>query len=130
MKLIYIAGAFMAKTEAGIQLNVDRAVRAAALINQAGEQNHFAFCPHVHGYEINKRMNQNKCIFCEKFWETGDMEFIQHCHGLVLLPGWLKSQGSLEEYLVAKGEGIPVFEMQRISLAEARRAIKSLEEMQ
>ena len=128
MRLIYLAGAYNADTQEGIDANVNRAIEAAMLIMEAGKWKWFVHCPHAATYSIAKRMKARGNEPPRQFWLDGDLEILQMCDGLILLPGWGNSEGSISEYKTALVEMLPVFKMLKINKLNAKRAIVFFEE--
>ena len=98
IKVIYIAGAFRAKTQWGIMQNVRKAEEASLELWKLG----FAcICPHTMTQHF-----QNECP--DDVWLTGCIELLKRCDAIYLVDGWMESEGSLEEYKLARELGLVV----------------------
>ena len=98
IKVVYIAGAFRAKTQWGIMQNVRKAEDASLKLWKLG----FAvICPHTMTQHF-----QNECP--DKVWLDGCIELLKRCDAIYLTDGWLESEGSLVEYKLARELGLVV----------------------
>jgi hypothetical protein len=102
MKVVYIAGPFRSKTGNmfEVQQNIMEAMKWSLLVwNNGGA----ALCPHA-----------NTVFFTgaapDTVWLEGDIELLKRCDAILLIPGWHNSPGSVAEYEVAAGIGMPKFD--------------------
>lgn len=100
MKVIFIAGPYRAKTEWEILENIRRAEAIAVKVWQAGM---VALCPHK-----NTAYFGGLCP--DQTWLDGGLELLRRCDGLVLVPGWHKSPGTIGKIKEAKRLGIPIYD--------------------
>lgn len=97
MTLIYVAGAFTAKTKKQVRANIALARKAAEELWLEG----FAvICPHLNcpeGFE--------KTIGYEQLL-AGDLEMIKRCDAVYFLKNWEKSSGARREHQFVLDNGI------------------------
>ena len=98
IKVIYIAGAFRAKTQWGIMLNVRKAEDASLRFWKLG---YAVICPHTMTQHF-----QNECP--DEVWLKGCIELLKRCDAIYLVDGWQNSEGSLDELKVARELGLIV----------------------
>ncbi len=99
MELVYIAGRYRAKDNAGIYDNIYNARKVAEAYWRAG---YAVICPHQ-----NSAFMGSESIPSERFL-AGDLVMLQHCDLIVMIPGWQTSEGAIAEHAFAKQKGIPV----------------------
>jgi hypothetical protein len=95
MKVIYIAGAFRAKTQWGIMQNVRHAEDASLRLWKDGK---VVVCPHTMTQHF-----QNECE--DKVWLDGCLELVKRCDAIYMLKGWEDSEGSRAEWKLASDLG-------------------------
>ena len=95
-KVVYIAGAFRAKTQWGIMQNVRKAEEASLKLWKLG---YAVICPHTMTQHF-----QDECP--DKIWLDGCLELLRRCDAIYLVRGWIESEGSQEEYKLAKELGL------------------------
>ena len=98
IKVIYIAGAFRAKTQWGIMQNVRKAEDASLKL---WKQGYAVICPHTMTQHF-----QNECP--DRDWLDGCLELLRRCDAIYLVDGWQQSEGSLGEYKLAQELGIVI----------------------
>jgi len=98
-KIFYVAGPYRADTERGVVENIRMAEAVAIEIWKTG---HIALCPH-----LNTRLFGG--ILPDEAWLEGAIELMKRCDGIVLVPGWQKSQGTKIEIEKAQSMDMPVF---------------------
>ena len=99
MKVVYIAGPFMADTAWEIEQNCRRAEMIALNVWRAGA---IAVCPHA--------MNRHYVgTLAEKIWLDGGLELLRRCDAVVLADGWRTSHGAKEEAREAARRAIAIF---------------------
>lgn len=98
MKVIYVAGPYRADTERGVLENIRRAEAVAIEVWQSG---HVALTPH-----LNTRFFGGICP--DSVWLEGALELLRRCDGMILVPRWKKSSGTLAEIEEANRLGIRV----------------------
>ena len=96
-KVVYISGAYRAKTIMGKLLNIWRARRVAIKIWKLGG---IAICPHM-----------NTALFPEDSIDyiEGDCEMVKRCDAIYMLKSWQKSKGARQELAVAISKGLTIF---------------------
>lgn len=99
MKVIYVAGPYKASTERGVVENIYRAEDVGIKLWQAG---FVALVPHM-----NTMLFGGICR--DEIFLSGDLELMRRCDAVMLVKGWEKSKGTLEEIKEAKKLCIPVF---------------------
>lgn len=95
--LIYVAGPFRAKTQWQIERNCRIADEASLEVWKAG---HVGVCPHQLG-----RLYYGE--LCEDDVLCGLLELLSRCDGVLLLPKWNNSTGTLIEKSLAEKLKIP-----------------------
>ena len=98
LKVVYIAGAFRAKTQWGIVQNVRKAEDASLKLWKLG---YAVICPHTMTQHF-----QNECP--DEVWLKGCIELLKRSDAIYLLEGWGKSEGSREELKIAEELGLVV----------------------
>ena len=100
--IVYIAGAYRARTIFGVARNIYRAWKLAQWLIHAG----FApACPHTNTAfmsEFGDRVTHEQCI-------EADKEILSRCNALLTLPGYRWSNGARIEVAFARRHRIPVF---------------------
>jgi len=100
MKLVYIAGAYRSRFGIiGRAWNISRARKIAKLLWRMGFS---VICPHSNSAFMDR------CAKDETFLR-GDIEILKRCDAIVLMPGFDKSKGAVEEYFTAQRHDIPKF---------------------
>ncbi len=99
MRVIYIAGAFRAKTQWGIMQNVRKAEDASLELWKLG---YAVICPHTMTQHF-----QDECD--DEVWLNGCLELLKRCDAILMLDGWIRSRGSCEEYSLADELHIPIY---------------------
>lgn len=94
MKLVYIAGKFRGANAWDIAVN-----QAEAAAMRVAELGGMPVVPHSLGQRTAGTLN-------EDFWLAGTMLLLSRCDGILLLPSWTTSQGSIAESKCAKEHGI------------------------
>lgn len=98
MRRIYVAGPYSAATDAGVQANIDMAhAHAQHLVNLGWN----VFTPH-----------KNSAHFVgqpQEFWYLADLEWLEICHAIYMLPHWELSKGARYELEYARSRGIEIF---------------------
>jgi nucleoside 2-deoxyribosyltransferase len=99
---IYIAGPIRAKTLALEKANIERARDACADLILIG---HAPFCPHTHTENFGRLY---PAITYEDYMRM-DLQWLDLCDAVLMLPGWKQSQGAKLEYLYAAKLGLPIY---------------------
>lgn len=94
--LLYIAGPYRGDVDANI-------ARARSVAIGVWRMGHVALCPHQNS------AGMDGIVPDEQFLEGG-LLMLARCDGMVLVPGWERSEGTLAEVAAAKEWGIPVYE--------------------
>lgn len=98
IKVVYVAGAFRAKTQWGIMQNVRKAEDASLKLWKLG---YAVICPHTMTQHF-----QNECP--DGVWLDGCLELLGRCDAIYLVEGWHQSEGSLAEYKLARELGLVI----------------------
>jgi hypothetical protein len=101
MKLIYIAGPYSAPTIIECLDNMRRGMRLAHKVLKAG------FSPFVPFFDFHFSLIGETTL--EEYYQYS-LDWLRVSEAVLLLPGWEKSKGTLNEIHVAKSLGIPIFE--------------------
>lgn len=101
MKLIYIAGPYRAPTRDGVELNIQTARAYGRLVVEMG---HYPVIPHS-----NTAHFEHITTAGPEFYLDGTLELMRRCDGVLVIPGWQNSEGTIGEIKEAKKLGIPVF---------------------
>jgi nucleoside 2-deoxyribosyltransferase len=99
MKVVYVAGPFTGPTPWHVEQNVRRAELVGRCVAEAGAS---PLMPHA-----NTRFFTG--IQTPQFWYDATIALLAKSDGLVLIPGYRKSQGTLVELAWARQNGLPVF---------------------
>jgi hypothetical protein len=96
---IYVAGPYRAATAWEIEQNVRRAEEDGLEVAKLGAAPlvPHAICRFFHGQ------------VSEEFWSQATMALMRRCDAILLVEGWVNSEGTREEKATADREGIPVF---------------------
>ena len=106
MKLVYIGGAFEASTREEVENNIKAASRLAALVNDAGDGELFAVCPHPMGDSIRREMKTVPIKESLVFWLDGTMSLLMHC-SIAIFRNSPGSEGTQAEMRMCKLLNIP-----------------------
>lgn len=101
MKVIYVAGPYRNKTICGTLDNIRFAEKVAKLLWKNG---FVAVCPH-----LNSRLFDD--VTHPETFLKGYEILVTRCDGMVLIPGWETSSGSIKEKKIAEDNGIFVAEI-------------------
>lgn len=116
MRIAYLAGPYRAASPFEIGQNIGRARAVAVWLWRNG---YVALCPHLNSAFMDGAAE-------DRVFLDGDIAMMRRCDLVVLVPGWERSRGTLDEIAVAEAAGIPVyvFDGEGIERAEfeARRA--------
>ena len=96
MKVIFIAGPFRAENQWGIECNAYQAEKAAL---QLAELGYIPLCPQTMYRHFHKTVT-------DKFWLQATRELLKRCDGILVLPGWQKSEGTKKEIELGKSLGL------------------------
>lgn len=99
MKVIYVAGAYRAKTIHGVLSNIRRAEAVAAKVWEAG---YVALCPHLNSAFFDGITSDDNFL-------AGTLELLRRSDGLVLVPGWGESKGTHGELDYCRFHNIPIY---------------------
>lgn len=99
---IYISGPIRAASIALEKANVDRARDVAADLIIIG---HTPFCPHTHTEGFGRLY---PAITYEDYMRM-DLQWLDLCDGILMLPGWQQSQGARIEHKRAGRLGLPIW---------------------
>jgi len=102
MRLVYLAGPYRSnRGEHGVFANILKAREAAIELWRLG---YAVLCPHLNTFLMGGALNET-----EDIWLEGDLEMLQRCDVLVVLPGWEQSQGSQAEIEQARKAGLEIY---------------------
>ncbi len=98
---VYIAGPYRADDAAGVQRNVRAASEEGAELLAAG---YVPFVPHTmtHGWEDRGDITDEQFL-------AMDIQWLEVCDAVLVLPGWEQSNGTLGEMAHAGALGLEVF---------------------
>jgi hypothetical protein len=111
--VVFIAGPFRATTTWRIEEHVRQAERMALQVWQAGFA---AICPHT-----NSRFFQGEAP--DSIWLVGYREILRRCDAVLLIPGWVSSEGAVAEMQEARRLKLPICRSVR-ELSEALNSKK------
>ena len=102
-KYIYIAGPYTGefhdhRSYWEIERNINRSLEAATALAKAGVG---FFSPHGHSAHFEVIAPEVE----PNYWYELDAHFMQMCDAILLLPGWERSKGSLEEKRIMESWG-------------------------
>jgi hypothetical protein len=99
MKLVYVAGPFRGPNHWAIAQNIRRAEELSLEVWRIGCA---AICPH-----LNTAHYQG--VLPDDVWLHGDLEILERCDAMLVVPNWQNSKGTQGEIHHADTLGIPVF---------------------
>lgn len=99
MFVIYVAGPFRGANDWERHQNINRTEETAFNVWEAGAA---ALCPHNNTRHFDGALPDD-------IWLKGDLELLKRCDGMILSPGWARSQGVAAEIQFAVDHEIPVF---------------------
>ena len=76
--------------------------KAEARAIEVWRHNFVAFCPHMNSAFFDG-------LVPDEFFLAGTMEMLRRCDGLIVVPGWSKSEGTKAEIRWCFDNGVPVF---------------------
>lgn len=117
MIAIYVAGPFRGAHAWAIEKNVRRAEEVAYLIWATG---HVAICPHT-----NTRFFDGSLP--DRIFLDGTLEMMRRCDGVIVLPNYKRSQGTLGEIAEAERLGMPVAYLEGFAALDVRTALLDVE---
>ena len=98
MRVAYIAGPYRGKTESDVVANIRHAEKYAIKYWQMG---YAVICPH-----------KNTALFGglapDEVWLKGDLEILNRCDVVVMIPGWWASFGAMDEEEFARKVGLNI----------------------
>ena len=97
MRLVYVAGPF----RGDVPRNVETALAWGRRVVRAGA---LAVVPHLLGREFGPVRPD------ETWWLKAKLELLRRCDGVLLIPGWERSSGSVNERNEALRLNLPVFD--------------------
>lgn len=97
--VIYCAGPYTASTKEAVERNVWMAQSWGAAVNRTNLA--WALCPH------NMGLGLLEDSLDEAGWYDFTLELSRRCDGVLMLPGWTLSRGSVGEQLAANMDGRP-----------------------
>ena len=100
--LIYTAGPYSASAGAGtVEENITRARDVAARLWDMG---YSVICPHMNTAGFEKLTQLSNEQFVDR-----DLEIVERCDGLVMLPYWEQSRGAIREHVHAREHGLQIW---------------------
>lgn len=100
MKIAYISGPYRSGTVNGIYENIQKA-RAIAL--KYWRLGYAVICPHINTAFMDGENDSDMFL-------AGDIEILKRCDIIVMMPGWGKSEGAIEEYKEAVNCDLEIIE--------------------
>lgn len=120
LMLIYTAGPYSASAGAGTVLdNIGRSAEIAARLWDMG---YTVICPHM-----NTAGFENLTSLSNKEFVDRDLEIVERCSGIVMLPRWQQSRGAVRELEHARKHGLQVWMWPAVPVLGAqknRRTVK------
>ena len=98
IKLVYIAGAYRARTVFGVIRNI---LKARSISKKLWTKGIYNICPHMNSALL-------KCNSDDVFL-NGDLEILSRCDAVLVLDNWYNSKGTIAEIREAEKLNIPVF---------------------
>ena len=95
--VIYIAGPFRAPDAWGVEQNVHAAERWILPVAKAGA---IPLCPHAMYRHFDGTLDDD-------YWLNATLGLLRLCDGIITIPGWRSSKGTLDEIELAKQLWIP-----------------------
>ena len=99
---IYIAGPYTAPTADEQGKNIERARDAAAELYRKG---HVPFSPHT----MTAWFDHSYPDIPRKHYLETDLEWLELCDAILMLPGWQLSNGACAEHKLAESLGLQIF---------------------
>lgn len=107
MKVVYLAGSYRSKFGLlGIVVNIFRAWLVSRRLWGLG---YVVLCPHTNALLMSGKIP-------ESLFLDGDIVLLKRCDLVVLLPGWDKSRGTLNEISVSIKNNLPIYLWQNSKL--------------
>lgn len=99
--LIYLAGPYSSDPKG----NTERAAKIAAHLWQQG---HVVISPHNNSHAVDELSGH---VIPYDTWLKGDLEILERCDVLAIMPGWENSDGTKVEINHALRRGLPIWEV-------------------
>lgn len=100
--LIYIAGPY--SESAGVGTVEENIIRARDVAVKLWDMGYAVICPHMNTANLEKLTNLENKDFVDR-----DLEMVQVCEAIVMLPYWQQSYGSVRELEHARQHGLEVW---------------------
>jgi hypothetical protein len=97
--LLYVSGVY---SNGDIDHNIAEARKISIALWEA---RHWVLCPH-----LNTAHFEIDCKATYEDYVMGDLRMLESCDGIVMIPGWEKSEGARREYQHAENLNIPIWE--------------------
>ncbi len=104
MKRIYVAGAYSADNVIDILDNMRRGMKLAKDVLLAG---YAPFCPWM-DFHYSLMLDEGERLVVEDYYEYS-IAWLEVSDGMILVPGWENSKGTVAEIDKANAFAIPVF---------------------
>ena len=101
---LYIAGPYSSDNILGVLDNIRNGQRAAT---EAMIHGFAVFCPWL-DYQLHLQIPEGEKLTVKDYQDCS-MEWLTVSDGVLLLPGWERSKGTLKEMKTAEKLGIPIF---------------------
>lgn len=102
---VYVAGAYNSDTVMGVLNNMNKGIRLSTLVLLKGFS---PFCPWL-DYQFQLNLRENEELTISDYYNYS-IEWLKVSDVVLLVPGWEKSKGTLDEIRIAKELNIPIFE--------------------
>ena len=100
MRVLYTAGPY--RDDRGMYYVWQNIEQAKAVARELWLMGFAVICPHAN----TQMMDGNDT---HEMFLQGDFEMVKRCDGIVVLPGWERSEGTRREIVCAKANGVPVY---------------------
>jgi hypothetical protein len=104
MKKLYISGKYRGDTEAEVYANIQEARYWAMHFHKTGWN---VFCPHLNTMLMGGIISEDEDKDHEH-WIDCDIDWLECCDAIFMIPGWKESEGAKMELDYAKNLGLTI----------------------